>query len=52
MIGAPFISLFLLDYIGLKLYQVLFLWTTAAVGGRFPPAGSVGWRSGTATGRC
>ena len=33
MIGAPFISLFLLDYIGLKLYQVLFLWTTAAVGG-------------------
>lgn len=33
MIGAPFISLFLLEYVGLKLYQVLFLWTAAAVGG-------------------
>jgi hypothetical protein len=33
MLGAPFISMFLLDYVGLKLYQVLFLWTTAAIGG-------------------
>jgi len=33
MIGAPFISLYLLEYIGMSLFQLLLLWTSAWVGG-------------------
>ncbi|QDT34442.1 MFS transporter [Thalassoglobus polymorphus] len=33
MIGAAFISLYLLDYIGMSLFQVLLLWTLSWVGG-------------------
>lgn len=33
MVGAPFISLFLLEYVGMHLWQVLALWTLAWVGG-------------------
>ena len=33
MIGAPFISLFLLDYIGMDLFHVLMLWSASWVGG-------------------
>jgi MFS family permease len=33
MIGAPFISLFLLDYIGMDLFHVLMLWAWSWIGG-------------------
>jgi MFS family permease len=33
MIGAPFISLFLLDYIGMDLFRVLMLWSISWIGG-------------------
>ncbi|MEZ6064351.1 MAG: MFS transporter [Planctomycetaceae bacterium] len=33
MIGAPFISLYLLQYVGMSLFQVLLLWTCSWVGG-------------------
>jgi hypothetical protein len=33
MLGAPFISLFLLSYVGMELFQVLMLWTFSWVGG-------------------
>lgn len=33
MVGAPFISLFLLDYVGMDLFHVLLLWTFSWVGG-------------------
>ncbi|MBX3441375.1 MAG: MFS transporter [Planctomyces sp.] len=33
MIGAPFISLYLLQHIGMSLFQVLLLWSLSAVGG-------------------
>lgn len=33
MIGAPFISLYLLDYIGMDIVRVLLLWTFSWVGG-------------------
>lgn len=33
MIGAPFISLYLLDYVGMDLFHVLMLWTVSWVGG-------------------
>jgi MFS family permease len=33
MIGAPFISLYLLQYVGMQLFQVLLLWTGAWAGG-------------------
>ncbi len=33
MVGAPFISLYLLEYVGMQLWQVLALWTVAWVGG-------------------
>ena len=33
MIGAPFISLFLLEYVGMDLFHVLLLWTFSWVGG-------------------
>lgn len=33
MIGAAFISLFLLEYVGMSLFQVLMLWTCSWVGG-------------------
>lgn len=33
MIGAPFISLFLLQYVGMKLFDVLLLWTFSWIGG-------------------
>jgi len=33
MIGAPFISLFLLDFIGMDLFHVLMLWSASWVGG-------------------
>ncbi|RLS54770.1 MAG: MFS transporter [Planctomycetota bacterium] len=33
MVGAPFISLYLLQYVGMGLWQVLALWTAAWVGG-------------------
>jgi len=39
MIGAPFISLYLLDHVGMGLYQVLLLWTFAWLGG----ASCSGW---------
>ncbi|MFN0195577.1 MAG: MFS transporter [Planctomycetaceae bacterium] len=33
MVGAPFISLFLLDYIGMDLFSVMMLWTCSWIGG-------------------
>jgi hypothetical protein len=33
MIGAPFISLYLLDHVGMDLFHVLMLWTISWVGG-------------------
>ena len=33
MVGAPFISLYLLEHVGMKLWQVLALWTVSWVGG-------------------
>ncbi len=33
MTGAPFISLYLLEYVGMDLYQVLTLWTFSWIGG-------------------
>jgi hypothetical protein len=33
MIGAPFISLYLLQHIGMTLFQVLLLWSVSATGG-------------------
>jgi predicted MFS family arabinose efflux permease len=33
MVGAPFISLYLLDYVGMDLFHVLLLWTISWVGG-------------------
>src|SRR5579871_997124 len=33
MIGAPFISLFLMDYVGMDLFHVLILWTFSWIGG-------------------
>lgn len=33
MVGAPFISLFLLQYVGMSLFQVLVLWTFSWIGG-------------------
>lgn len=33
MLGAAFISLYLLDYVGMKLFDVLLLWTCSWVGG-------------------
>lgn len=33
MVGAPFISLYLLQYVGMQLWQVLALWTVAWIGG-------------------
>lgn len=33
MVGAPFISLYLLEYVGMQLWQVLALWTAAWIGG-------------------
>jgi len=33
MVGAPFISLYLLEYVGMQLWQVLALWTVAWIGG-------------------
>ncbi len=33
MVGAPFISLYLLQYVGMDLFQVLLLWTCSWVGG-------------------
>lgn len=33
MVGAPFISLFLLAHVGMSLFQVLLLWTLSWVGG-------------------
>lgn len=33
MVGAPFISVFLLEYVGMDLYHVLLLWTLSWVGG-------------------
>ena len=41
MIGAPFISLYLLQHIGMSLFQVLMLWSVSAVGGALA-AGSLG----------
>ncbi len=33
MVGAPFISLYLLDFVGMSLFQVLLLWTCSWIGG-------------------
>ena len=33
MVGAPFISMFLLEYVGMDLFHVLLLWTLSWVGG-------------------
>lgn len=33
MLGAPFISYYLLDYVGMDLYRVLLLWSASWVGG-------------------
>ncbi len=33
MVGAPFISMYLLEYVGMDLFHVLLLWTIAWVGG-------------------
>lgn len=33
MVGAPFISMYLLEYVGMSLFQVLTLWTFSWVGG-------------------
>lgn len=33
MVGAPFISLYLLQYVGMSLFQVLILWTFSWLGG-------------------
>ena len=33
MVGAPFISLYLLDYIGMSLFSVMTIWTASWVGG-------------------
>jgi len=33
MVGAPFISLYLLDYVGMELYYVLLLWACSWTGG-------------------
>ncbi|MEZ5943322.1 MAG: MFS transporter [Planctomycetaceae bacterium] len=33
MVGAPFISLYLLEWVGLSLFQVLLLWTCSWIGG-------------------
>jgi MFS family permease len=41
MIGAPFISLYLLQHIGMSLFQVLMLWSVSAVGGALA-AGALG----------
>lgn len=33
MVGAPFISMYLLDHVGMRLFDVLLLWTISWVGG-------------------
>jgi MFS family permease len=38
MIGAPFISLYLLQHIGMSLFQVLMLWSVSAIGGALTAA--------------
>lgn len=38
MIGAPFISLYLLQHIGMSLFQVLMLWSVSAIGGALSAA--------------
>ena len=33
MVGAPFISMYLLEHVGMDLFHVLLLWTISWVGG-------------------
>ncbi len=42
MTGAPFISLFLLEYVGMDLYHAMLLWACSWVGGALM-AGRMGW---------
>lgn len=42
MTGAPFISLFLLEYVGMDLLHVMLLWATSWIGGALT-AGRLGW---------
>lgn len=46
MLGAPFISLFLLTYIGMELFQVLMLWSLSWIGGALV-SHWVGWFADT-----
>lgn len=42
MTGAPFISLFLLEYVRMDLFHVMLLWATSWIGGAMT-AGRMGW---------
>lgn len=42
MTGAPFISLFLLEYVRMDLFHVMLLWATSWIGGALT-AGRMGW---------
>ena len=42
MTGAPFISLFLLEYVGMDLFHVMLLWACSWIGGALA-AGHMGW---------
>lgn len=42
MTGAPFISLFLLEYVRMDLFHVMLLWATSWIGGALT-AGRLGW---------
>jgi MFS family permease len=42
MTGAPFISLFLLEYVGMDLFHVMLLWATSWIGGALT-ASRMGW---------
>ncbi len=42
MTGAPFISLFLLEYVGMDLFHVMLLWSCSWIGGALT-AGRMGW---------
>lgn len=42
MTGAPFISLFLLEYVGMDLFHVMLLWACSWIGGALT-AGRMGW---------
>ncbi len=52
MVGAPFISMYLLEYVGMDLFRVLLLWTISWVGGACCRTSSASGPNASASGRC